>query len=185
MARSFVYNDGGATLAGYSPDAGDCVPRAIAIATGMEYRTVLDGLNALAKTSRLKKNRRHVRSGTSKRVSKLYLARLGWKWTPTMTIGSGCKVHLRADELPKGTLIVAVSKHLCAVIDGVIHDTYDPSREGTRCVYGYWQQDLGTVDMLRFADAIGEAGRANAERAPIDPELERWESFIERVGVVS
>jgi hypothetical protein len=24
-------------------------------------------------------------------------------------------------------------------IDGVIHDTHDPSRNGTRFVYGYWQ----------------------------------------------
>jgi hypothetical protein len=24
-------------------------------------------------------------------------------------------------------------------IDGVIHDTHDPSLRGTRCVYGYWQ----------------------------------------------
>ena len=23
--------------------------------------------------------------------------------------------------------------------DGVVHDTYDPSRDGTRCVYGYWR----------------------------------------------
>lgn len=42
-------------------------------------------------------------------------------------------------ELPSGRLIVAVSRHLCAVIDGVIHDTFDPSRDGTRCVYGYFQ----------------------------------------------
>ena len=27
--------------------------------------------------------------------------RLGWTWTPTMAIGQGCKVHLRADELPE------------------------------------------------------------------------------------
>jgi hypothetical protein len=26
------------------------------------------------------------------------------------------------------------------VIDGVIHDLYDPSRDGTRCVYGYYQK---------------------------------------------
>ena len=39
-----------------------------------------------------------------------------------------------------GRLIVAVSRHYCAVIDGVIHDLYDPSRNGTRCVYGYWKQ---------------------------------------------
>jgi len=24
------------------------------------------------------------------------------------------------------------------VIDGVLHDTHDCSRDGTRCVYGYW-----------------------------------------------
>jgi hypothetical protein len=27
-----------------------------------------------------------------------------------------------------------------AVVDGVIHDTSDCSREGTRFVYGYWQK---------------------------------------------
>jgi hypothetical protein len=55
-----------------------------------------------------------------------------------MQIGSGCKVHLRDGELPTGRLVVFVSKHYTAVIDGVIHDTYDPSRAGTRCVYGYF-----------------------------------------------
>jgi hypothetical protein len=64
---------------------------------------------------------------------------LGWVWTPTMLVGQGCKVHLRASELPKGRLVVCVSKHSVAVIDGIIHDTYDPSRGGTRCVYGYWR----------------------------------------------
>ncbi len=24
------------------------------------------------------------------------------------------------------------------MIDGVVHDTYDCTRNGTRCVYGYW-----------------------------------------------
>ena len=37
-----------------------------------------------------------------------------------------------------GRLIVKVSKHLTSVIDGVINDTYDPSRNATRCVYGYY-----------------------------------------------
>jgi hypothetical protein len=46
---------------------------------------------------------------------------------------------LKADELPAGRLIVSVSKHLVAVIDGVAHDTHDPSRGGTRCVYGYYR----------------------------------------------
>jgi hypothetical protein len=64
---------------------------------------------------------------------------LGFEWVPTMRIGQGCRVHLRADELPMGSLVVEVSRHSTAVIDGVIHDKYDPSRNGKRCVYGYWR----------------------------------------------
>ncbi len=60
--------------------------------------------------------------------------------TPTMAIGSGCKVHLRDGELPRGRLIVNASKYTVAVIDGVIHDTHDCSRDGTRCVYGCWRK---------------------------------------------
>jgi hypothetical protein len=48
------------------------------------------------------------------------------------------RVHLKAAELPRGRLIVRCSKHTTAVIDRIIHDTYDPSRNGTRCVYGYF-----------------------------------------------
>ena len=29
---------------------------------------------------------------------------------------------------------------MSAVIDGVIRDTHDPGRDGTRCVYGYYQR---------------------------------------------
>ena len=57
-----------------------------------------------------------------------------------MQIGSGCTIYLRADELPSGRLVVSVSKHLTAVVTGVIHDTHTCSRGETRCVYGYWQQ---------------------------------------------
>jgi hypothetical protein len=28
---------------------------------------------------------------------------------------------------------------MCAVIDGVIHDTHNPDRDGNRCVYGYYR----------------------------------------------
>jgi len=67
------------------------------------------------------------------------LAKLGWRWVPTMGIGTGCRVHLRQGEVPmSGTIICKVSRHLVTVIDGIMHDTHDPSRGGTRCVYGYW-----------------------------------------------
>ena len=77
-------------------------------------------------------------SGTHREVVKTYLEKLGWQWTPTMFIGQGCKIHLKKNELPSGILIVSCSKHITVVKDGVLHDTYDCSRRGTRCVYGYW-----------------------------------------------
>ncbi len=139
----FQFDDGGRKAAGYKGRTGDCVVRSIAIATGLPYRQIYDQVNELAKRERTgsrKRGKSNARTGVYKGTTHKLLESLGWSWTPTMEIGSGCKVHLRADELPSGRLIVSVSGHLTAVIDGVIHDTHDPSRRGTRCVYGYWQR---------------------------------------------
>jgi hypothetical protein len=148
---SWVYDDGGRQAAGYRGKTGDCTCRAIAIATEQSYQAVYDSLNNLARDERPRwyrhgpragqlRPRQSARTGVAKSVIDRYLAILGWLWTPPMHIGSGCTMHLRADELPPGRLIVRVSRHLVAVIDGVIHDTFDPSYEGTRCVYGYWHK---------------------------------------------
>ncbi len=137
----FQYDDGGRAAAGFRGDAGDCVTRAIAIATRQDYLTVYHSLNALAKSERTGKSKRGVssaRNGVYRQTIRRYLQGIGWNFTPTMGIGTGCRFHLRDGELPMGRLIVTVSKHECAVINGVIHDTSDPSRGGTRCVYGFW-----------------------------------------------
>jgi hypothetical protein len=116
------------------------VTRAIAIATGRPYREVYDALNTMAGRERPRQGRKRssARTGVFRRTYEPYLASLGWRWTPTMKIGAGCTVHLVAAELPPGRLVVCVSRHLCAVVDGVVHDTHDPTRGGTRCVYGYY-----------------------------------------------
>jgi hypothetical protein len=137
----YLYSDGGRAAAGFKGSAGDCVTRAIAIATGRPYLEVYDAINEIAKGERPRAGQRRSSArdaGVKKYTRRKYLKGLGWRWIPTMTIGSGCRVHLRADELPSGRLIVEVSRHVCAVIDGILHDTYDPAREGSRCVYGYW-----------------------------------------------
>ncbi|HEV2160682.1 MAG TPA: hypothetical protein VGR52_00375 [Stellaceae bacterium] len=140
---NWIYNDGGRAAAGYKGAAGDCVCRAIAIASQQPYQRVYDDLNELASTERpgrRKRGRSSARTGIRKPTTRRYLKILGWRWVATMQIGQGCTTHLKANELPAGRLIVAVSKHLVAVVDGVIHDTHDPSRGGTRCVYGYWKE---------------------------------------------
>jgi len=140
------YNDGGRQAAGFRGTTSDCVVRAVAIATGLPYQQIYDRINEIAQDERPRRNKktgkRHARSSSASGVYNYSLDRLmkelGWIWTPTMGIGTGCRVHLRDGELPPGRLVVAVPKHLTAVIDGVIHDTHDPSRNGTRCVYGYY-----------------------------------------------
>ena len=133
----FVFDDGGREAAGFKGQTGDCVTRALAIATGLPYRQVY---NELASGMAAKGQPRSARDGVSPSVYKAWLAERGWAWTPTMQVGSGCQVHLRAEELPAGRLICRLSRHLTVMWDGTVHDTHDPSREGTRCVYGYWKE---------------------------------------------
>lgn len=138
---AFLEDDGGRARAGYKGHAGDCVVRAIAIATQQGYQAVYDELFQLNKLTRSGKRGDSTtpRDGnTSKKTIRKYMEGLGWVWTPTMGIGTGCTIHLSASELPPGRLVVSLSKHLAAVVDGVLHDTHDCSRKGTRCVYGYW-----------------------------------------------
>ena len=140
----FKFNDGGRAAAGFKGKAGDCVARSIAIASGRPYAEIYAALAAgnseQRASKRTAKRRRSARSGifTTRKWFKHYMAKLGFSWTPTMTIGSGCKVHLRSEELPRGRIVVALSRHYAAVINGVLHDTYQDDRAGTRCVYGYW-----------------------------------------------
>lgn len=167
---SFVFNDGGRQSAGFKGSTGDCVVRAVAIATEQPYADVYAALSEGCKGQRLTKRsgaKASARNGVNVRRKwfRDYMAALGWEWVPTMTIGSGCTVHLVADELPAGRLILSVSKHYTTMIDGVIHDTFDPRRDThcvepdhggelkpgqwrnsngicsiqRRCVYGYWK----------------------------------------------
>lgn len=150
-ALGFVLDYGGRVQAGYKSSASDCVCRAVAIATGKPYPEVYAELVALGKAERASKrqgSKSHPRTGIRKPTTRKYLASLGWRWHPTMQIGSGTTVHLRADELPMGKLIVQVTGHVTAVIDHVIHDTHDPSRDGTRAVYGFWTAPDANPDHL-------------------------------------
>lgn len=160
----WVYNDGGRAAAGLKGDAGDCVARSVAIASGIPYAKIYRLLAEGHETQRIVRRKRVrgvlVERRFSKRALrdqgkrtadggidvrrkwfKALMVRLGFRWVPTMQVGQGCTTHLRSEELPSGRLVVSVSRHYVAVIDGVVHDTHDPRRDGTRCVYGYWVMD--------------------------------------------
>lgn len=124
-------NDGGRSKYFAASSVGDCVTRAIAIATSKDYLTVYNELHSLLGYS--------PRNGVKRKDIKRSVEHFGGVWHSCMKIGSGCTTHLKDDEIPmRGRVVCNVTKHLTCVIDGVINDTYDPSRGGTRCVYGYW-----------------------------------------------
>lgn len=139
----FRYSDGGRLAAGFRGGVDDCVTRAIAIAAKLPYKTVYSDLKAILGKGKSPRNK------IDRKVYQPYIESLGFIWKPTMTIGSGTQVHLEDAELPNGRLIVKISKHLAAVIDGVLHDTFDCSRQGKRAVYGYFKLTEDTNDHQR------------------------------------
>ena len=158
--ENFVFDDGGRKAAGYKGNTGDCVVRAIAITSGLSYKEVYEELTERNRqfVSKYKDQQRKgyltrngriadklvnrgytVRGGVYKEVYRPLLKELGYHWHPAVSIGTGCQVHLHKNELPtSGRLILRVSKHLAAYVDGVLRDKFDCSRGGRRCVYGWY-----------------------------------------------
>lgn len=145
-ALPFVFNDGGRAAAGFRGMARDCVARSIAIVSARPYKVVYQEIAVIQGNGRRSPgdSDRPAQSACQgvdfkRKAFKDYMVAQGFRWTPTMKIGSGCTVHLAVGEIdPLGRHVVMVSGHATAVLDGVIHDTQDPSRDGKRCVYGYW-----------------------------------------------
>lgn len=138
---NWIFDDGGRAAAGYKGQTGDCACRALAIAAQLSYQTAYDLINTFAARERRGRRKRglsHARTGVHGATMRRVMESIGWRFVPTMGIGTGCTVHLRDGELPPGRLLVNVSKHYVAVVDGVIRDLDDCSRDGTRCVYGYF-----------------------------------------------
>jgi len=120
-AIPFTKNDGGRAAAGWTNKntTGDCVARAVTIASGRPYNEVYAELAEM--NARMKLTKHRLKRGKAGRKtashgiwtkSKLfhdYMVLNGFEWTATMQIGSGCKVHVKAAELPKGRLVLSLS----------------------------------------------------------------------------
>jgi hypothetical protein len=166
-AMDWAYNDGGRRSAGFKGSADDCVVRAIAIGLGLDYSEVYAelyrraeafGASGRSRVARAVARKPSPRLGVHRKVYQPYLLELGWEWVPTMAVGAGTQLHLHQGELPEhGTFIVRLSRHLSAVVDGVVQDTHDPSRDGKRCVYGIYAS-AEDVDLLSWADSVLERG---------------------------
>jgi len=140
----FEYNDGGRIAAGYKGHTRDCVARAIAIALKVQYKTIYKDLSSLTKALAyvdldiaryVKRRGASPRNGVLPDVTKIYLDSKNWEWNPVNERGRAC---LTAGVIPSGIVVVKLHRHIAAVIDGVLQDTYDCSRGGVEIIYGYW-----------------------------------------------
>lgn len=121
----WTYNDGGRSKYFKASKVEDCVTRSVAIATGLDYKFIYDTIKSLVGYS--------PRGGIYQKDIKKVMARFGGEWTPA-------RAHLRSSEMPRfGRFTVRLDKHITCVLDGEIQDIYDPSRDGKRIIYGYWQ----------------------------------------------
>jgi len=187
----WVYNDGGRAAAGFLGKTGDCFTRAVAIASCRSYQEVYTFVNRVAKEikehgdaaithnqrsaqKKIMRDRLRYRSmgaarrGVAKPAYDEVMHRMGWVWTATMAWGTGCKTHLKSEDLPSGCLVCRVTKHMVAVIDGILHDTYDASRGGTRCVYGYFSPGPNSSASVPLASLLALAVVARSAAPCLD-----------------
>lgn len=125
----FKQDDGGRSRY-FKGVARDCVVRAIAIASGLDYKEVYDEL------SRRMGKGQSPRNGVRKPIYHRYLLDLGFEWVPLMKIGSGCQYHFTKADIPTGIVICRLARHLSCVKDHTVHDLFKP--DNFRCLYGYY-----------------------------------------------
>lgn len=133
----FIWNDGGRAASGFVGLTGDCVTRAIAIATGTAYRDVYRALGATEGNS--------PRNGVSTATAKAHLDQAGWQYH------RGMKLPIHQSDLPAGVVVLHLlnkngrkNRHLCTLVDRVIHDTWNPGDDDGFLVDAFWTPPAGT-----------------------------------------
>ena len=126
----YTYNDGGRGKAGYKGTTGDCGVRAVAILTGLDYQTVYKSAAAFFKshgyaaTGNAYKMGKKTKRGQKKPhvVQDLWYESMGFE---KVKLPKGKKpTYTEAHEL-YGDCMVTTRKHICALKDGALHDTFD------------------------------------------------------------
>jgi hypothetical protein len=161
-----VWDDGGRAACGFVGLTGDCVPRAIAIATGIRYRDVYEKLGKqCAKSPRL---------GVDTETAAAFLRERGWDRT------MGLERPFEPDDLPMGVVIVHIAKwngrspHFCTMVDRVIHDTWDPS-DDEYTIKSYWTSASATFEQSSHEN------RKNATSESQDLTQSEFEKILNRL----
>lgn len=124
VAGRFQYTDGGRSKYYTLKNVGDCVIRAIAIATEKDYKKLVEETWEFTKNYGLQIS--------DQTVYELYLESIGWERVSSPKF-KGRKA--KAKDLPKGRYIMSQANHLSALVDGVIHDIWNTSNRMVYCYY--------------------------------------------------
>jgi hypothetical protein len=129
---NWYYHDGGRTNSGLSrlKSTGDCVPRAIAIACGIDYLSTIEMVNKFC--GREKNRVSYATIGVKKQTLDRILEHLGFRWIHK-------RFKWKTGMLMEGKFILNLSDHIVTRIDGRFYDIYKSVPEG-RIVYGYWMK---------------------------------------------
>lgn len=124
--------DGGRAEAGYKGVTGDCMIRALAIATERPYKEVYKDVFAYMKAhptmwQRADPKRCSPRYGVPVETAKAYLAERGWAFIPREELVSVRGVD-NVDRLPLGTILVLLPRHIFTMRNGVAFDVFEPKR---------------------------------------------------------
>ena len=127
----FTLDDGGRAVAGMAPATGGCVPRALAIATGLPYAQAY----AICSVSQLiTRGRAGASRGvrTSAPTFQAIITGMGWTYTKLGVVDY--------EQLPLvGRVIVHFEGHYSALVAGVCRDTWNPY-DGKHPLLGYWSR---------------------------------------------
>lgn len=106
---------------------GDCVKRALTIATGEDYREVSRQLNRI-------KRELNADKFNSDEVWWEFVNRRGYKAETYQAVKGQKRMNGErfCDSHPTGKYILVMAGHLSCCIDGIIYDTWDCS---SKCVY--------------------------------------------------
>lgn len=157
----FVQNDGGRAecrdrglLRDFelTTNPGDCMARAFSIAMHRPYDDVYRELAMVNLLSNPKKahgkhracfGRRTVDYGvfTDTPGFSRWLAACGWERVSTWSVSSGPKMYLANWSVPRrGSFVLSLRRHVVAVVNGTLHDTYDFRGTTAEPVFGYWRK---------------------------------------------
>ena len=128
---AYSLDDGGRAAAGFKGQAGDCVVRAIAILTRAPYAAVYARMAAAMKQAGYSASgngdRQKPRPGlrprlTARQVQNLVKRSYGLR---RVDLGRGARpTYTQAWQL-HGNCLVGTTKHVAAIVDGTLRDTFD------------------------------------------------------------